>query len=103
LTETKRGYAGFNSKHPAKSEFKRLTMVWDHASDMGQNKPHKCHKPEPLAKTQIEMCTNPGDLVLDLFAGSGQIAITARDLGRPFVSVERDPEVFDALVERLRE
>tara|TARA_B100000949_G_scaffold228762_1_gene236754 strand:+ start:3207 stop:3983 length:777 start_codon:yes stop_codon:yes gene_type:complete len=102
LTDARRGYVGFNSKHPAKSDFKRLTMVWDHASDMGQNKPHKCHKPEPLARTQIEMCTDPGDLVLDLFAGSGQISITARALDRPFIAIENDPETFDALVERIR-
>ena len=35
-TDEVRGYSGFNSKHPARSEFKRLTMIWDHASDMGK-------------------------------------------------------------------
>lgn len=74
----KRGYAGFNKKYPCKSEYKRLGMIWNHASDMGQNKPHQCHKPKPLAQTQILSTTNPGDLVLDLFSGSGEVSLTAR-------------------------
>ncbi len=102
-TDIERGYAGFNPKHPAKSKFKRQTCIWDHASDMGQNKPHQCHKPEPLARSQILTSTNPGDTVLDLFAGSGEVSLTARKLGRRFVAYENDPEQFDALVRRLSE
>lgn len=81
-----RGYAGFNPKHPAKDERKRMTMIWDHASDMGK-KPHPQHKPAPLVDTQILMCTNPGDLVLDLFTGSGEVAKRCAALGREVVSV----------------
>jgi DNA modification methylase len=102
-TEEERGYAGFNPKYPARSKFKRLTCIWEHASDMGQNKPHECHKPEPLARTQILTSTNPGDTVLDLFAGSGEVSLTARKLGRRFVAYENDPAQFDALVRRLSE
>lgn len=101
-TDQKRGYLGFNKKYPAKSDFKRMTMVWDHASDMTRNKPYKCLKPEPLARTEIEMCTRPGDLVLDLFAGSAELSLTARKLNRSFVCVEADKAEFDKLVERLR-
>jgi len=101
FTEHKRGYKGFNKNHPAKSEYKRLTMVWDHASDMTQNKPHKCLKPEPLARTQIGMCTNEGDTVLDLFAGSGELSRVAREMGREFVAIENDPATFERLVEYL--
>jgi hypothetical protein len=103
LTDEVRGYAGFNAKHPAKSEFKRLTMIWDHASDMGQNKPHKCHKPRPLAESQILSTTNPGDTVLDLFAGSGEVSLTARAHGRPFIAYEGDEATFEKLVARLRD
>ena len=34
----------------------------------------------------------PGDLVVDLFAGSGTTAVAARDLGRRWVVVERNPD-----------
>lgn len=81
-----RGYAGFNPKHPARDERKRMTMIWDHASDMGK-KPHPQHKPAPLVDTQILMCTNPGELVLDLFTGSGEVARRCAALGREVVSV----------------
>lgn len=101
FTEEKRGYAGFNPKHPAKNENKRLTAIWDHASDMGQNKPHKCHKPKPLAESQILATTDPGDTVLDLFAGSGEISLVARAHGRLFVAYEHDAKTFSKLVQRL--
>jgi len=101
-TDIERGYSGFNPQHPAKSKFKRLTCIWDHASDMGRNKPHECHKPEPLARTQILTSTNEGDTVLDLFAGSGEVSLTARKLKRRFIAYENDPEQFDKLVKRLR-
>lgn len=101
LTTDLRGYAGFNKKHPAKSEYKRQTMVWDHASDMGQNKPHQCHKPRPLAVSQIAATTNSGDLVLDLFAGSAEVSLTARDMERRFVAIEFGDTEFDSMVARL--
>ena len=102
LSSERRGYSGFNKNYPAKSEFKRLTMVWDHASDMTRNKPHECFKPPELAETQIQMCTNPGQLVLDLFAGSAQVSLSARELGRSFVCVESSEIEFDKIINRLK-
>lgn len=102
FTDEERGYAGFNAKYPAKSKFKRLTMVWDHASDMG-TKPHKCYKPAPLARSQILATSEEGDLILDLFAGSGEVSIQARDLDRAFIAYENDPSEFEKLLARLRD
>ena len=51
----------------------------------------------------VELATDPGELVVDLFAGSGTTAVAARALGRRWVVVERNPEtVRDVLVPRLR-
>ncbi len=97
-----RPYKGFNKKYPAKSEYYRLTQIWNHASDMGQNKPHQCHKPKPLCVSQIAATTNPGDLVLDLFSGSGEMSVVAREMDRPFVAYEFDDKEFDKLYERLK-
>lgn len=101
FTDIERGYAGFNPRYPAKSKFKRLTAIWDHASDMLQNKPHECHKPHPLARSQILATTNPGELVLDLFAGSAEVSLVARELDRPFVAYEADKKEFEKMVARL--
>lgn len=102
FTDELRGYAGFNPEHPAKNEHKRLTAIWDHASDMGQNKPHECHKPAPLARSQILSTTNKGDRVIELFAGSGEACLVARELERPFYAYEGDAEQFERLIARLK-
>lgn len=60
-------------------------------------------KPETLMRRIIELATGPGDLVVDLFAGSGTTAVAARDLGRRWVVVERNPDtVRDVVLPRLR-
>ena len=45
-------------------------------------------KPEELLKVIIESSTNPGDLVLDFFAGSGTTAATAEKLGRRWIACD---------------
>lgn len=60
-------------------------------------------KPEALLRRVVELATEPGELVVDLFAGSGTTAVAARALGRRWVVVERNPEtVRDVLLPRLR-
>lgn len=60
-------------------------------------------KPETLMRRIVELATEPDDLVVDLFAGSGTTAVAARELGRRWVVVERNPETIkDVLVPRLR-
>ncbi|MCD2263727.1 site-specific DNA-methyltransferase [Dietzia aurantiaca] len=59
-------------------------------------------KPEALMRRIIELSTGPDDLVVDLFAGSGTTAVAARDLGRRWVVVERNPDtVRDVVLPRL--
>lgn len=45
-------------------------------------------KPERLLQRIIELGTDPGDIVLDCFAGSGTTAAVAHKLGRQWVTVE---------------
>lgn len=59
-------------------------------------------KPEELLERIIHVATDPGDLVLDLFAGSGTTATTAHKLGRRWVAVERSAQtVVKTLLPRL--
>lgn len=46
-------------------------------------------KPERLMKKIIELATEPGDLILDCFVGSGTTAAVAHKLGRRWIAVER--------------
>ena len=60
-------------------------------------------KPEALMRRIVELATSPGDLVVDLFAGSGSTAVAAHALGRRWAVVERNPDtVCEVLVPRLR-
>ena len=61
----------------------------------------KGKKPEALVSRIIEMCTEPGDLVLDSFLGSGTTAATAIKLGRKWIGVELGAHCFSHCIPRL--
>lgn len=58
-------------------------------------------KPEALIKRIIEMCTKPGELVLDSFAGSGTTGAVAHKLGRRWIMVELGEHCTTHIVPRL--
>ena len=51
---------------------------------------HPCATPERLVDRIIRLTTNPGDLVLDAFAGTGTSALVSQRLGRRFIAIEQD-------------
>jgi adenine-specific DNA-methyltransferase len=55
-------------------------------------------KPERFMARVIAIATNPGDIVLDSFLGSGTTAAVAHKMGRRWVGVERSVETFDTYV-----
>lgn len=88
LLAEERGYAGFNLKYPAKSKYKRRTNVWTDVTEIFKGKIHPCEKPSRLAEIMIETSSNPGDTVLDMFAGSGSTGVAADKLGRKAILIE---------------
>lgn len=70
-----------------------LTTLWD---DILSNNLHaeggvefpKGKKPEGLIKRVFELASNPGDLVLDSFLGSGTTAAVAHKMGRRWIGIE---------------
>lgn len=54
--------------------------------------PFATPKPERLMQRIIHIATNPGDVVLDFFGGSGTTAAVAHKMGRRWVTVEQSPE-----------
>jgi len=59
-------------------------------------------KPERLIKRIIEIATNPGDLVLDSFAGSGTTGAVAHKMNRRWIMVELGEHCDTHIVPRLR-
>ncbi len=58
-------------------------------------------KPESLLKIIIEAASEPGDIVLDFFLGSGTTAVTSLKLGRTFIGVEQLEGGIQTLIPRL--
>jgi modification methylase len=69
--------------------------------DDGGRKAHPTQKPEALLHRIILATSNPGDIVLDPFFGTGTTGAVAKRLGRHFIGIERDPDYAKAAFERI--
>ena len=59
-------------------------------------------KPEALIQRVLEIATNPGDLVLDSFLGSGTTAAVAHKMGRRWIGIEMGEHAVTHCAPRLR-
>ncbi|WP_112663252.1 site-specific DNA-methyltransferase [Microvirga flavescens] len=64
-------------------------------------KVHPTQKPEALLARILLSSSNPGDVVLDPFFGSGTTGAVAKKLGRHFIGLERDPAYAKAARARI--
>lgn len=67
----------------------------------GGHKVHPTQKPEALLYRILLACSNPGDVVLDPFFGTGTTGAVARRLGRHFIGIEREDDYIAAAEERI--
>jgi len=58
-------------------------------------KAHSTQKPEALLYRIILASSNPGEVVLDPFFGSGTTGVVAKNLHRHWIGIERDPDNVD--------
>lgn len=72
--------------------------VWEVARDHGAE--HPTQKPVELARRAIENSSEPGDIVLDLFGGSGSTLMGAEMTGRACYTMELTPQYCDVIVRR---
>jgi DNA modification methylase len=63
---------------------------------------HPCQMPEAVLERIIQVASNPGDLVLDPFAGSGTTLAAAKKLGRRCLGVELSEEYAEGVRRRLQ-
>jgi adenine-specific DNA-methyltransferase len=59
-------------------------------------------KPEKLIHLLLNAVTQPGDWVLDAFAGSGTTGAVAHKMGRPWIMIEEGPHCQSHIVPRMR-
>lgn len=64
-------------------------------------KAHPTQKPEALLYRVLLACTNPGDVVLDPFFGTGTTGAVARRLGREWIGIEREKRYVKVAKERI--
>jgi site-specific DNA-methyltransferase (adenine-specific) len=62
---------------------------------------HGCQMPEQLLGRIIRCSSNPGDIVLDPFAGSGTTLAVAKKLGRQWIGIELSPDYAAKIRARL--
>lgn len=86
---------------------RRLRTVWDinteprRRSDSGVDD-HPAVMPMTLAQRCIAITSEPGDAVLDPYAGSGTTLLAARDLNRRWAGIELNPTFVDLIEHRLK-
>ena len=76
--------------------------VWTFPS-VRQNDDHEAKFPVELPTRVIRLLTDPGDVVLDCFMGSGTTAVAAARLDRRCVGIELRPEYVETARRRLAE
>ncbi len=68
----------------------------------GQDNKFQFPKPEGLMQHLISMATEPGDLILDSFAGSGTTGAVAHKMGRRWIMVENGEHCHTHIIPRLK-
>jgi hypothetical protein len=64
-------------------------------------KAHTTQKPETLLYKVVLSSSNPGDVVLDPFFGTGTTGVIAKRLHRHWIGIERDPRYIQAAQQRI--
>ena len=90
---------GHNGK--AKLKGKREADVWEIGKDGVNDYRHPTQKPVELSSFAITNHSKKGDIVLDLFLGSGSTAAAAHQLKRKCYGMELDPKYCQVIVDRM--
>ncbi|MHB0888054.1 site-specific DNA-methyltransferase [Acidithiobacillus sp.] len=75
---------------------------WNNVTKEGDVKFPSGKKPEALIEQIICLVTDPGDIVLDSFGGSGTTAAVAHKLGRRWITIEVGKQADDLIATRMK-
>ena len=88
----------FNNEGRAIHDFYESSVTPKSEKEFGK---HPTQKPVELMGHFVSLLSNPGDVVLDPFMGSGSTGVSAKELGRRFVGIELDEDYFDIAAKRM--
>lgn len=80
---------------------KRIEDVWFFNAVKGDYQVHQNEKPVDLILQCIRKHSNKGDIVLDLFAGSGNVGLACKDTSRHFILSEIEEKYCELIDKRI--
>ena len=89
------------SPHPLGAKPKDVIEIPTTCNGMGEKTKHPTQKPEELLRKFVLAASNPGDIILDPFCGSGTTAVVAEQLGRHWIGCEINPEYNSWAIARI--
>ena len=96
------GLKAFNDGLQMRSDWEiPLCTGAERLTDAEGRKIHSTQKPEALLYRVLLATSNPGDVVLDPFFGTGTTGAVAKKLRRHYIGIERDPVYIEAAERRL--
>jgi len=78
-----------------------VTDVWRDIDFYKEKRVHSTQKPLKLIQRLISASSNPKDMVLDPFGGSGSTALAAISLKRNFIVIENDENYYKEILKRV--
>ena len=94
---------GFNDEKQMRSDWWLLSLATgaERLKDENGNKAHSTQKPESLLYRVILSSSNPGDVVLDPFMGSGTTGVVAKRLHRKWIGIEQEEKYIQLAKRRI--
>jgi site-specific DNA-methyltransferase (adenine-specific) len=80
---------------------RKQTTVWD-IDRPSRSEEHPTMKPIPLCSKPLENSSKQGDVILDVFLGSGSTMVASHQLKRKCYGMELDPKYCQVIVDRMR-
>jgi len=87
--------------HPQGAKPKDVIDIPTTCNGMGETTPHPTQKPEELVRKFVLASSQPGDLVIDPFSGSGTTVVVAEQLGRRWMGCDLNAEYHQWAIARL--
>jgi site-specific DNA-methyltransferase (adenine-specific) len=83
---------------------KQMRSIWHIPLTPQSEKTHGVHptqKPLELLRRVITSSSNPGDIIVDPFNGSGTTGVIAKSLGRKYIGIDQEKKYLDLTVKRV--